>query len=110
MPLPVAAGIIAWITALATSNAAIEGLKFAKKIAIIGAVIVAFFAAIGVLGAAIDAAIGGITATFPSGWVAVGVGLLPGVTPYLISAILAAHAAVWVFKAFFAVAQFKLNL
>ena len=104
------AAILAWIGASFFGKAVIEGAKLAKKIAVIAAIIVAFFAAITVLATAIEQALNTLSAAVPGGWVAAGVALLPGSVPYCISAILAAHAAVWVFRTFYAVAQFKVTL
>lgn len=83
----VASAILAWLAEVVT-----------KRVAIIVAAVAALVVVNAAFIAAINSALGALSVAYPTGWVAVGLGLLPGNVDECVSVAVSAHVAAWAYQ------------
>ena len=97
MPLPLA-GLGALLTGLVGGGVATIVSAFTKRLAFGTAAVAVWLTLTAAFVAALDALVTPLIESAPTGGFAQGLGLLPGNTGACVSAIIAAHAAAWVYS------------
>ena len=107
--MPLLAPVIAWFASFFTTTLGTIAAFVTKKVALITAAVAATVAAVTALTATLNGLLSSVAQSAPGGWIAAGIGLLPGNLNISISAIITAHAASWLYIQKTRIIQYQLR-